>query len=98
MRIANRNAHEYVANLSGFKGNNLDGTTVCHGAGRLPTAWRDLFYAAEDEGRLEYIVYSYWTPIAWHTKDEGWVVPPVKYSPTTSKHLTQTRVRDLISA
>jgi hypothetical protein len=30
-------------------------------------------------------VYSYGTPIAWHT-NTGWFIPDLKYSVTTSKH------------
>ena len=36
---------------------------------------------------VDYIVYSYSTPIAWHlTSTDLWVMPDVKYSATTSKH------------
>ena len=31
-----------------------------------------------------YTIYSYNTPIAWY--DNGWVIPKVKYSVTTSRH------------
>ncbi|RJL24025.1 hypothetical protein [Bailinhaonella thermotolerans] len=51
--------------------------------GRLP---RDL---AEDyrayAGDIEYTVLSYRTPIAWVVRDRI-VIPPVRYSVTTSRH------------
>lgn len=51
-------------------------------AGYLPREYRDEFYAAN----MDYVVYSYSTPIAWHVPGEGWTVPDVKYSRTTSRH------------
>ena len=47
--------------------------------GILPAEWRDSVRQAT------YVIFSYETPIAWLTPG-GWVVPPVKYSPTTSGH------------
>lgn len=37
--------------------------------GRLDTEWR----ASVD--RADYIVWSWWTPIAWRIPGEGWVIP-----------------------
>jgi hypothetical protein len=36
----------------------------------------------------DYVVMSYATPIGVHSAQHGWVIPDVKYSPTTSKHQT----------
>jgi hypothetical protein len=36
--------------------------------GRLDTSWRESLHSAD------YVVWSYWTPIAWRTPD-GWVIP-----------------------
>jgi hypothetical protein len=44
--------------------------------------------------RADYVVYSYSTPIAWHTED-GWVMPDEKYSVTTSRH--QSRIRTALT-
>ncbi len=40
-----------------------------------------------------YVVYSYGTPIAWHVAcgRNDWTVPDVRYSVTTSHHLSLTR-------
>lgn len=35
---------------------------------------------------VDYLVYSYETPIAWHTDRSGWLVPAGKYSITTTDH------------
>lgn len=35
---------------------------------------------------VDYIVYSYDTPIAWHDTVWGWVFPGIKYSLTTTRH------------
>ena len=51
--------------------------------GRLPELWRK---SATDES-VDYTIYSYSTPIAWHNSETGeWVSPPIKYSVTTSGH------------
>ena len=38
-----------------------------------------------------YVVYSYGTPIAWHTEADGWYVVAQKFSVTTSKHQNYVR-------
>lgn len=43
-----------------------------------------------DMGHVDYVVWSYSTPIAWHWTaadgTEGWHVVAQRFSPTTSKH------------
>lgn len=41
--------------------------------------------------RVQYVVYSYATPIAWLTESGVWVLPDVKYSVSTSKHMGRLR-------
>jgi hypothetical protein len=50
--------------------------------GKLPGCYWDSALSAD------YVISSYATPIAWLV-DGDWVVPPVKYSVTTSKHLSK---------
>ena len=85
MRIANRDCGGLVARREPFTGSNLTGGSrgTVGSFGRLPGEWRDRFC----EDQPDYIVWSYATPIAWHGR-QGWIVPPVKYSPTTSKHVS----------
>ena len=54
---------------------------------RLPSEWADI--ARETDG-VDYVVFSYNTPIAWHHAN-GWTIPEAKYSVTTSKHQGLTR-------
>jgi hypothetical protein len=56
--------------------------------GSLPRQYHDIIPTAD------YVVYSYRTPIAWHTPD-GWVMPNEKYSVTTTRH--QSRISTALS-
>lgn len=48
--------------------------------GQLPMRY------VESAERASYVVYSYSTPIAWWSEEDGWTRPEVKYSRTTSVH------------
>lgn len=52
-------------------------------SGRLRGKDEDAFRA--DMANIDYVVYSYATPIAWHTP-KGWYKVEQKFSVTTSKH------------
>ena len=90
MRIANRDCGVRVARREPFTGSNLTGGSrgTVGSFGRLPGEWRDQFC----EDQPDYVVWSYATPIAWHGR-RGWVVPPVRYSPTTSRQLSYVTSR-----
>jgi hypothetical protein len=45
---------------------------------------------------IDYTVMSYGTTIAWHDTERGWIMPDVRYSPTTSK--AQGRIRPAVNA
>jgi hypothetical protein len=66
------------------------------GFGRLPYDERDR-YCDDDP---EYVVFSYATPIAWYGPKNGWTIPDVKYSVTTTRHQSIVRmaVREAVSA
>ncbi|WP_436788880.1 hypothetical protein [Yinghuangia sp. YIM S10712] len=53
--------------------------------GRLPDEWWAKIRDVPD-GRIRYTVYSYVTPIAWVLDDGTVVIPPVRYSLTTTGH------------
>jgi hypothetical protein len=84
-RTSNAKAGDLIADRVAFTGNNLYGVLtsydqVVHLIGQLPIEF-------EQQLKLDkpnFIVYSYNTPIAWHS-DKGWFIPEVKYSVTTSK-------------
>jgi len=65
-----------------FSGKNHTNHTAAY-FGQLPSNFWPALDAALDAGT--YVIYSYRTPIAWTTAD-GWVMPAVKYSATTSQH------------
>lgn len=70
--------------------------------GQLPQHYREQF--AADATLIDYVVWSYETPIAWHVADvdggpstgyDGfWEIPWVRYSQTTSQH--QARITGAI--
>jgi hypothetical protein len=86
-RTSNTNAGDLIANRVAFTGNNLYGVVTPFGSvivyelGRLPQEFRDQLKLDQPD----FIVYSYGTPIAWHS-NSGWFMPNCKYSVTTSKH------------
>lgn len=74
-----------------FKASALSGETVgrgvrSFGTGRASRAITDAMQDSWSAGSLDYVVYSYGTPIAWHDSATGWHIPADKYSVTTSKH------------
>lgn len=73
---------EGVDNLTPFKVGNVSGNTYTGTLGRLPEPFR----SAYDGNHVAYVILSYATPIAWRLVGGQWVVPPVKYSVTTTNH------------
>lgn len=67
--------------------------------GQLPAPYAEQYMS--ERPFIDYVVYSYWTPIAWHVWNPGitgvtaaesyWVYPQVRYSVTTSRHQTKIR-------
>lgn len=78
-------------NFTGRKVHPFYGPTT---VGALPEPYKaELFYA-----RVDFVVFSYATPIAWHDSVTGlWRSPSVRYSLTTTEHQGAFRVamRDL---
>lgn len=47
------------------------------------------FYTLHDDKRaygIDYVIYSYTTPIAWLRGDGSWTMPEAGYSVTTKRH------------
>jgi hypothetical protein len=84
-----RDAIHYIATRQEFKASALMGTFAHIGAGRLEG--KELATYQADTVGIDYIVYSYGTPIAWHTLNFGWYIVEQKFSTTTSKHQTYTK-------
>lgn len=55
-----------------------------HGSGYLSGEDQNVWQ--EEAGQIKYAVYSYATPIAWWTEQNGWHRVVQKFSRTTSKH------------
>jgi len=53
--------------------------------GQMPNDEREDFRAVEEE--IDYIVYSYWTPIAWHVNGAGWFRTSAGHSNATKRHM-----------
>jgi hypothetical protein len=90
-RTSNTKAGDLIASRIAFTGNNLYGVvtpydSVIYTTGQLPIEFQDQLKL----DRPDFIVYSYSTPIAWHS-NSGWFMPNCKYSVTTSKHQNYVR-------
>lgn len=57
--------------------------------GILPEPWASDYH--ETLSQIDYVIYSYATPIAWHVRGEGWAYPDVRYSSTTTGHQSTVR-------
>lgn len=81
---------EPFSNRSGtFRGGAPEGTYVGWLQSDEPAA---ILFAERVKLKLvDYVVYSYQTPIAWHDKELGWINPGHSYSRTTAgKHYGPT--------
>jgi hypothetical protein len=79
--------HQAVETRTDFECNGtLRGGAAQGGLGRLPQRHVSDYLAAYSTPDF-YAVYSYATPIAWFANG-AWFVPNVKYSQTTSRHLS----------
>lgn len=94
-RITNREIPSFVGNALAFTANNVTGEAK-HGysnyyGSALPQDWVLRLRFDHFGVGINYVVYSYATPIAWRRADAVWVVPNVKYSPVTSRHQSLVR-------
>ena len=91
-RVSNIHARPFIARREEFKGSNFYGENHTPGQyasrGRMPACGMKTLDTIEE---ADFIVYSYWTPIAWHIPGEGWIIPPVSYSSSTGRHMSYVR-------
>lgn len=87
-----RDAIHYIATRQEFTASALSGKVEEYAphSGRLDNEEIVKLIDAFNSGQGVYVVYSYGTPIAWHTLD-GWYTVEQKFSVTTSKHQNFTR-------
>ena len=89
-----RDAIHYIATGREFTASALSGNSVKEytpNAGRLDREEYAKLIEATSRPEWVYVVYSYGTPIAWHTDARGWYVVAQKFSVTTSKHQNLVR-------
>ena len=92
-QVNQRDAEHYIETRQEFTASALSGSRYSQGAGRLNGEEDYRFYSSVNA--MDYIVYSYGTPIAWHTA-QGWYIVEQKFSQTTSKH--QNAVKRAVSS
>jgi hypothetical protein len=92
-QLNQRDAIHYVMTRQEFKASALSGTYKDYtpSEGRLNREEYEILESAMNESRVAFVVFSYGTPIAWHTDARGWYVVSQKFSVTTSKHQNLTR-------
>ena len=78
-----REAIEAISYRENFRASALAGYSGAIGFGRLNDEEQERYQA--DRAEIDYAVYSYDTPIAWHTP-AGWYQVAQRFSVTTSKH------------
>lgn len=84
-----RKFQDMVRTRQEFSAGNVTGMSyAANGSGKLNFEWTMALYASVP---IDYVVYSYGTPIAWHNESEGWTVPNVKYSQSTTQHQKAVR-------
>lgn len=94
-QINQRDAEYYISTRQDFRASALEGWqgTASKDSARTSTGRLN----AEESAKLinaaqimDYVVFSYDTPIAWHTF-AGWYIVEQKFSVTTSKHQNLVR-------
>lgn len=70
-----------------FNAGNLKAFNELQQLGKLPHE----YHAEITQQNPDYVVYSYYTPIAWHTETNGWTIPDNSYSVTTTNHQNLVR-------
>jgi hypothetical protein len=80
-----------IATRQEFDSSNLTGRQVSYAlrhasTGYLPIHYAEQFRTLLDAFLIDYVVYSYRTPIAWHTVNGQWIIPEAIYSPSTNQH------------
>jgi len=88
-QVNQRDAVYYIENRLDFRASaleGLDGRTNTYG--RLDSVEVMRYESVKD--KIDYVVLSYRTPIAWHYAGE-WYVVAQKFSVTTSKHQSIVR-------
>lgn len=96
-RVTNRAAAPKIANREPFTNSTgsfrgVSGDKANNGTGLMPKDEAYDYLAQKMWGFIDYVVFSYATPIAWYSNRDGWHVTKEGYSMTTKcKHLPPVR-------
>ena len=72
--------------FTGLGGRPVADTPSLASYGRIDLKEYNVLRCYQNAAEVDYVVLSYRTPIAYHTKSDGWIVLSKKHSVTTSKH------------
>lgn len=95
---------EFNGERDTLRGRTIHNGVDIYGTGRMEGTDLAIFRGHRQAGALDYVIYSYGTPIAYRIAythpqygrtEYEWIVPDVRYSVTTSKH--QEKVRSALS-
>lgn len=82
-----KSGHEFHNNGKTFRGEHWEADHASKpGQGKMPEAEYNHLDLMHKLYRIDYVVYSYRTVIAYRTVNGVWHVPSVRYSNTTSQH------------
>jgi hypothetical protein len=88
-KLSKKKIEDGVTAGKDFKLSSMRGESGWNSAlGYLPENWQVVYKANREdkENPITFTIFSYGTPIAWRLEDGTWIVPPVKYSVTTTGH------------
>lgn len=82
-----KRGHEFHNNGKTFRGVHWDADHASlPGKGMMPESEYNTLELMHRLRGIDYVVFSYRTPIAYRLTNGTWITPAVKYSPTTSQH------------
>lgn len=96
-RIANTAAAPKIANREPFTNSTgsfrgVPGDEANNTTGRMPEDEERDYLSQKMWGFIDYVVFSYSTPIAWYSNRDGWHLTEAGHSMTTKcKHMPQVR-------
>lgn len=94
-RVTNRKAADLIPEQKPFRNSTgsfwaVSGKDADNRTGQMPDDLASEYLGLFNWGFIDYVVYSYNTPIAWYCNRSGWNIPDQRYSVTTSgKHQSQ---------
>jgi hypothetical protein len=88
-KLSKKKIEDAVTAGKDFKLSSMHGDSAWNSVyGYLPENWVEVYKSnrGDADNPIVFTIFSYSTPIAWRLEDGTWIVPPVKYSVTTTGH------------